>query len=173
MAIRIYTGLPGSGKTYVLVRQALKFLKKGVHVWTNFSIKPVDPKYMPFLHYWRRVEDLRGVKNGIILMDEAQIYFNSRKWADLPSEWQYKLQQHRKEGLHIFGTVQNIKRIDTIMRELVSHYYECSKFFNLIFLRQFKIDDANKKQRSALWLSLYFLRKKYYKQYDTRETIDF
>lgn len=170
MSIYIYTGLPGSGKTYVLVRKALVFLKQKKHVWSNFKIIP-PVGFESYLHAWSSVSDLRGVKNGIILMDEAQVYFNSRKWADLPVEWHYKLQQHRKEGLHIYGSVQDIKRLDTIMRELVSHYFECVNFFNLIFLRQYRISDITKKQRSILWLSFYFIRKKYYNQYDTLEVI--
>jgi len=170
MAIYVYTGRPGSGKTYILVKLALKLLKKGVPVWSNFRIFP-DKKYIKNLRYWQTINDIKQVQNGVILMDEAQIYFNSRKWSELPDQWQYKLQQHRKEGLSIYGSVQNLRRLDTVMRELVSNYFECKKLFHLIFVREYNIEDAGKKQRSPLWLSIVPLRKKIYKKYDTLEKI--
>lgn len=104
-------------------------------------------------------------------MDEAQIYLNARRWKDLPEEWEYKLQQHRKEGLHIFGSVQDLKRADTVLRELVGEYYECHKIFGIILVHEYNIKDAGLKKRKSLWTSVYLLRKKFYQSYDTLEKI--
>jgi zona occludens toxin (predicted ATPase) len=165
MAIHIYTGRPGTGKTYVLIRKALEALKKHRHVYCYYQLQIKTDS--PYLHYWKSFSELLHVQNGIILLDEAQIWFNSRKWERLPDDWQYKLQQHRKDSLTILGTVQNIKRLDTIVRELVSNYYECKKIFRLIMVREFDISEADKIRRKPLWVWFYFLRKKFYSKYNT------
>ena len=129
MAIHILTGRPGQGKTYILTAKAIEFLMKGRDVWTNYFIDVKGLKIKGKLSYYTKISDILKVKNGIIVMDEAQIYFNSRNWEVLDERLQYKFQQHRHEGLDIWGTAQNIKRLDVIVRELVSNYYECKKLF--------------------------------------------
>jgi len=170
MSIHILTGKPGTGKTARLTAIGFSFLEKGVDVYSNYKLNYSGKN----LHYYKSIEDILHIRKGIILMDEAQIYFNSRKWDRLPESWQYKLQQHRKQGLHIYGTVQNIKRLDTLMRELVSNYYECTKIFNLVLVREYDISESEKKQnRTLFWTTYFFITKKIKNSYDTLEEIKF
>jgi len=142
--ISIFTGRPGTGKTYSLVRFAyLKILKEQADIYSNFHIdfsdlekrdKVKPDTYNSHLHFWTKLVDFVKIKQGIILIDEAQIYFNSRKWQKFPEEVQYKFQQHRKggrkfndHGLDIVGAVQNVKRIDTVVRELVNTVLDVRK----------------------------------------------
>lgn len=170
MAIYMITGRPGTGKTYILVKKALQFLAQGREVWSNFKI--VWPK--PNLHFFTKISELVLVKNGIVLMDEAQIYFNSRNWEALDERLQYKLQQHRKDGLDIYGTVQNFKRIDTLMRELVAFYYECSnikfwkwEFFHLVEYDPEEATNPDKKNRQRLSSEWFKARQEIFDSYDT------
>lgn len=131
--INIITGKPGMGKTYALVKIALRALKNGRDVYSNFhidftSLNLKSKNSLGKLYFWKDVSDLMSIRHGEILMDEAQIYLNSRKWSSLPPELMYKLQQHRKQGLNIWGAVQNIKRIDTVCRELVNSVFVVKRF---------------------------------------------
>ena len=167
MAVHIITGLPGSGKTYFLVTKALKFLAEGRVVYSNFWIDWSGSG----LVYWEKVQELQNVKDGVIIMDEAQIYFNARKWDFLDEKLKYKLQQHRKDGLDVGGSVQNIKRLDVVMRELVSHYYEVKRIGSLCWLRRFHIYDSEKMKREKLDSKWFILRKKFFQKYDTLKKI--
>jgi len=125
--IELYTGRPGSGKTLMLTRRVLRALDMGYVVYTNYPIKHEKAEREGRLKLWQDLWDLIELKDGIIVMDEAHVYMNSRKWDALPDDMQVKLQQHRKHGLHIWGTVQHENRIDVVYRELVSRFYVCHK----------------------------------------------
>lgn len=180
MSIHILTGLPGSGKTYVLVRKALEFLDRDIPVYSNFLLNvPEDKKYL--VHYYNKMSDLINLERGVVLMDEAQIYFNSRKWETLDERLQYKFQQHRKDGLDIWGTVQDIRRLDVIVRELVSHYYECSKLiasdefsvkpWGIIRVTRYEVRDHDKIRRRFLSREWFLIKKKYVDSYNTLEKV--
>lgn len=123
--ITLVTGLPGSGKTYYAVRETLQALKEGRKVYSNVPMA-IDSEN---LIHWTKLRNLLYLEKGLIVMDEAQVYLNARKWDTLPEWVQYKLQQHRKDGLDILAISQNINRIDVTMRELIGIFLECSKFF--------------------------------------------
>lgn len=147
MSITLHTGNPRNGKTYGMTKVALKCLNEGlivysnykinwygskrrVWVWSEFRFKYIDNDASN-LRYWKRLSDLYEVENGIVIMDEAHVYLNSRKWMDLPEDFERKLYQHGKDGLHIIGTVQNIRRLDTVMRELIDYWYFYKVFPNV------------------------------------------
>lgn len=169
MAIHILTGLPGSGKTAFLSKKANDFAKQGREVWANkgYTLN------IPNVRYYSKIKELVNIKNGVILMDEAQVYLNSRNWETLDEQFVYKLQQHRHHGLDIWGTVQNVKRLDVVMRELVSHYYECRilnfLILKFILVRQYDIRDAEKpdEKRKMLDWHLNFFDEQVFDLYDT------
>jgi len=177
--INIITGKPGKGKTYTLVKLAIKFLNQGRNVYSNFFIdynllakdKRLK-KNCGQIFFWQKVEDLVKIKKGVILIDECQIYFNSRKWKELPEVLQYKLQQHRKHGLDIWGAVQNFKRIDVVARELVNWCYEVGKFGRVFFLNGFDPEDIDKVKRQSRITKIYLYSKKIASYYDTLAEID-
>lgn len=185
--INIIVGLPGSGKTYVLTKKALQYVEKGYKIYTNYPLNltkesPFYP-YKKKIHFWHTIEDLIKIENGIILMDEAQIFFNSRAWADLDPRMQYKLQQHRKDGLDIWGTVQSETRLDSVMRELVSYYYKCGKMFGskefskhpygLIRVFAYFPEDIQKVQARHRFSEWHWISKRGCLAYDTEAKIEF
>lgn len=178
----MHTGRPGTGKTYGLTRNVIKYLKRGYIVLCNYKIFSENKN----LYYWKKIEDLKKmvmpdsevmkIANEkqvpvIIAMDEAHVYFNSRKWKELPEDMMRLLAQHRKKGLHIEGTVQHVNRIDVVMRELIDYWYtyENRPFF---FVRwEFDLDQ-DKQKKYALSMRYILKRKKIYYAYDTLETIE-
>lgn len=164
----MHTGRPGTGKTYCLTRNVLKYLKQGYQVYSNYYIESDSPN----LHFWKRPEDLFKISDGIIAMDEAHVYFNSRKWKDLPEEFLRLLAQHRKKGLHIEGTVQHVNRLDVVMRELIDYWYTYASI--PFFFARYEFDlDQDKQKKYILSKRFIWKNKKIYQRYDTLQTIDF
>ena len=133
------------------------------------------------LYFWNELEDLLEIRGGEILIDECQIYFNSRSWKKLPFRLQYKLQQHRKHirkngdgsfmALNIWGAVQNVKRIDTVVRELVNNIYSLKKVGPLFRACLYDIEDIDKERRKPYKISLFIFSKKLAACYDTFQEI--
>jgi len=121
--IILVTGLPGNGKTFYLAKLAKEAIDLGTPIWVNFKLNTSSP----LVHYYNDPMDLLKAERGKIFMDEAQIYFNSRKWESLDERVQYKLQQHRHDGLDLIGAVQSAARIDVLFRELVAEWVMCRK----------------------------------------------
>jgi len=173
--INIITGKPGSGKTYFLVYQAYKSLLAGRDVYSNFHLdfsKHKNFKKMTGkIFYWHKISDLNDLRSGDILMDEAQIYMNSRKWKDLDERFQYKLQQHRKHGLNIWGTAQNVKRIDCVARELVNSIFVVKKCGRIFVVNEFDIEEIDKAKRQSYGVKFLFLRRGFYACYDTLQEV--
>jgi len=158
MAISVFTGRPGEGKTYLMVKKAWPYLLAGIDVYSNFKLDYEGEN----IHYYRDFSDLADVSSGLILIDEGQYLFNSRNWDNLTLEAQYKLQQHRKDGLNIWLTTQNIQRLDVVLRELVHNYYRCSKVvdiagkFILFILYTLDVDQITKEEKTVLSRSWHF-----------------
>jgi len=185
----MYTGRPGTGKTYLLVLEMIKKLNKGSVVYSNFYIrwsgstrKIFDWRRFRFvtvvypssnLRSYSKINELMHVEKCIIAMDEAHFYLNSRTWKETTEkhfDFLKKLAQHRKDAIHIYGTVQNVKRIDVVMRELIDYWFVCTKGLFWIGRYEFDIDD-DKEKKNPLSYRSYFLTKKRYQQYDTLQKI--
>ena len=175
--INIIVGKPGEGKTYSLVRQAYKEAKKGRNVYSNFYIKfpqILDPKneINRRIFFWDKITDFVNIKKGVIIIDEVQIYFNSRGWKELPPKVQYKFQQHRKQGLDIWGATQNIKRIDTIIREIVNTVYSVKKLPFFFHMKSYDVEDIDKANKNCHSNFMFPLKKTIANSYDTFQEID-
>jgi len=73
------------------------------------------------------MEEVTRLREGLVVLDEIQIYLNARNWDKLPPQFMLFLQQHRKRSLDILGATQSVKRADVVLRELVQVYYKVNK----------------------------------------------
>jgi len=199
--INIVVGKPGTGKTYYLVKLARKFIVSGKDVYANFFIdrqKIISDYENSFacrlkkllnkpkteygrLIFWERLDDFLNIRGGEVLIDECQIYFNSRKWKELPERLQYKFQQHRKHvkkdgsgkvvALNIWGAVQNVKRIDTVVRELVNNVFSLKRAGKLFLIRQYDIEEIDKAKKDCYSVRFFLFNQKVAESYDTFEEI--
>lgn len=154
-----FTGKTGSGKTFRMIKEAHKYWLDGVDIYSNtvllfdrneqagknvvdnpalFSpwerlLSKVGIKHASRgrISYFESIEEIIEVKNGLILFDEAQVLFNARQWENLPGEFQYKLQQHRKHQLDLFCTTQNLGTIDITYRRLIQAWFHCRNNFEI------------------------------------------
>lgn len=139
MAIYIYNGLPGSGKSTKLASIALDLLEQNKRLFLKMASygkprrlvvsnmkfsKEIEKKYgygthESYIEYWDNLTDLIEYRHVDVIIDEVATYLDSTQWKEVPLSVKRWLQQHRHFGLDIFGSTQDFKTIDISMRRLV------------------------------------------------------
>lgn len=198
--ITIITGKPGTGKSYSLVRIVKDNLEQGTDVFANFKIdqsklqlvskwdvgnifanifrafskKAPLPSRVKLgnLYYWSDLKEFRDISTAVIVIDEAQSYFSARRWKDMTMEDEIKFQQHRKQGIDIYAGVQNLKRTDTVIRELAAFVIEMKRIGKFIIARRYLPEDIDKATRESLGTKFSRLDLKLAEAYNTNELIN-
>lgn len=137
--IEAYVGVPGSGKSYMLVKRGLEALARGKRIYANFGFVREN-----VYHYLRRrhrlphreavlradsiqeirdYKDLLSVFEGLLLFDEAHMWFNAREYRLFPTEVLGFWSQHRKVGVDVLLATQRYGSVDTMIRDLVAHVW--------------------------------------------------
>lgn len=140
MAIVLYTGTPGSGKSLHLVSVILANLKRGLHVICNFAIKFNDKEisqgYDKRFHYMQNDQitvnsllefaidhgyfELKQEDQCVVVIDEAGGRYNPRDYNNKDrTEWIDYFSQHRKTGLTFILSAQMDKMIDKQIRGFI------------------------------------------------------
>jgi hypothetical protein len=156
-----YTGKTGSGKTYMMVYHAFRYWKQGWNIYSNtilffnafkgYSLIVRGSKWLckklfsrlgykgrigeGKIVYFQEISEILDARDAIILFDEGQVLFNARNWESLPDDFSYKIQQHRKHGLHLFVTCQSLGTIDINYRRLIQKWYHCEDRIALFGIR--------------------------------------
>lgn len=123
--------------------------------------KEVEPPSRGKIIYFENINELLEIRDGVILIDEGQVLFNARNWEQLPYEFQYKLQQHRKHRLDLYVTTQNMGTIDITYRRLVQAWYHCKDKFALFGIRNpnlWSIHEVEHKDVDCLYTNVDDLR---------------
>lgn len=177
-------GKPGSGKSYMLVRLAKYFLQQGIDVYSNIILdveamklkahKPLfrKSKQLGRCYYWQSLQQFRHIHNGIVLLDEAGAYFESREWSKFSVEDRVKFQQHRKQKLDIYLTVQNFARVESTVRQLTNFVYEVRRFGNLFIRKTYVPEEMELKTKKSLGTSFYLFDINLARCYDTYEMVN-
>lgn len=138
MSVTLFSGTPGSGKSYHAmrcIRDALKY--KGQDVIANFEVKAdeswkgrftrvandeLTPEFLATFAFdtWR---DKAFAEESILLVvDEVQLLLNSRLWADDDRmKWIEFFSQHRKMGYKVILVAQSDVMIDKQIRTLIEY----------------------------------------------------
>lgn len=127
-----YLGLPGSGKSFTMGADAYNLRQRypGMPVFTNIPLNLPGNGPIYEMNDW---EDLVNAENGLVILDEVNLWMPARVWAKVPAALLWKLAQVRKSGLKVLWTAQSHKRVDTVLRELTFHTHVCKSFKRLGF----------------------------------------
>lgn len=192
--ITIITGKPGAGKTLFMTYTALDKFMNGYDVYANWKLdftgyvkkKKIKPEKLGRVFFWSEIPELLTIKGGQIFIDEAQGYFDSREWQEMPPSAKQKFSAHRHDvktdangkiiPLDVWAGVQHMSNIDKRIRDLGQNYAEVRnilrRFFMVSFfeLRDLK-DDTTK--RKAIKRRFFMLRKLKADCYNTHEAVNF
>lgn len=115
--VRIYFGVPGSGKTTHAAKIVKRNLKKGIPTYCNVNIK--GSIYIDTAQIGRI-----SITDGELIIDEASIEYNNRNYKALPKEqiaW-FKLARHYGiKNIYIYS--QSYDDMDITLRRLSDVMY--------------------------------------------------
>ena len=118
-----YIGRPGSGKSYTLTERALREANRGRTVFTNYGL--LHPNVYTFTP-----DQLLDLPPGLIVIDEADLWFPARMSLRLPPSWLAMLSQTRKNGWDLLWCAQHESRVDRVLRDVSSYLWLCSAWFS-------------------------------------------
>jgi len=194
--IYLYTGSPGSGKSYHVARDIYNRLKRNKHkrVIANFMIdeskikkcegvftyKDNSELTVEYLIEYAKKNHEEGIENQTLLViDEAQVKFNSRDWQikrNERMEWIEFFSQHRKLGYNVIMITQFDRMIDRQIRSLVEYEIRHRKINNfkigkLIPVTTFAAITYWYGVNEKIETEFIFYRKKYSRIYDSYSII--
>lgn len=196
MAVYVYSGVPGSSKTYHAVRQIIRRRKPTI---TNITLKDcrnvscvplssITPEML--MAFSERYFAEHPFKEDTIwlVLDECQLLFNSRTWSDASrSDWLAFLSQSRKYGYKVILIAQSIDMIDKQFRALVE--YDCthrsagSVFFPFKVLhkmgfplfcanyRYYDMGTTGTTEHAIISREIYSINRRVYRHYETRQDL--
>lgn len=191
--IYLYTGTPGSGKSYhatvdivnKLKRKKQKGLKMN-RVISNYFIDINTEDFLlldnsemtvDYLENFARSNHMPGVESQtLVVIDECQILFNSRNWNSQSKErmkWLTFFSQHRKYGYNFILIAQADFMIDKQIRGLIEYevaHLKINNFFSMLPIKTFLAVTRWYGQRMKVGHEVIVMRKKicnYYNSFGT------
>jgi zona occludens toxin (predicted ATPase) len=140
--ITVYTGTPGSGKTLASIRAMHKH--KG-HTITNINTTLPCVSVLPDEFSPADIIDLCVVRGDIpdsrfegynlLVIDEAQLYFNCRDYSKPDRrDWLSFFTHHRKLGLNVILVTQSLSYLDKQIRAICEYEYSFRRLSRWGFL---------------------------------------
>lgn len=136
----IVTGALGSGKTLLMVEEAMEFLALGGEVMTNIPLR-LDPIEKWMRDSRGRIMDRKRVhfigqttargfekiarRGSMLVLDEAALDFNSRDWKARNDTELGFMVLCRKLKIHLLMGSQMRELVDKQMRDLMQYRIEC------------------------------------------------
>ncbi|MGV9141417.1 MAG: zonular occludens toxin domain-containing protein [Promethearchaeota archaeon] len=113
--IVLYKGKRGAGKTLTMIKDGYKYYKSGWKVLRNLKAcfgEFIDEESILSL------DKTSNIRDCVILMDELQIFFDSRRSMKKENmKFSNFIQQVRKRNIIILGTTQYSNTIDLRLRQ--------------------------------------------------------
>ncbi len=116
--IRLFTGLPGAGKTAHAVAIALELMQQGRPVYVSNMNGMAIPGAIPFEDP-RKWEELPS--DAVLIVDEAQRFWRASRSLDVPPEVQ-AMETHRHLGIDFLLTTQQPNYLLKHLRGLVGEH---------------------------------------------------
>lgn len=157
-------GLMGQGKTYLATELALNAIAAGRPVIANYNIKGAA--------YARDWQELTEFREGLVVIDEANIWCPSRFWNKLDPRILYYWSQSRKLGLDIIWTAQHEARVDTALREITYRIWKSRRIGRVFRYTAFVPEEIRKKDRFKMGAKWRWRRQAIMDAYDTLQLVD-
>lgn len=172
----LFVGRRGQGKTAVATHVATGRMRAGERVYANYDIQD-DAEGLRAGRIFSLLDCL-DLSDATVVIDEANMWTNSRMWQKVPPQILEAWQESRKSGLSFIFTSQHESRCDLVIRELVDYIMVCErvpfipKWVPFFRVRRTHLEDVNEVRRSGLAPAEYFWLKRWVlASYDTQERL--
>lgn len=123
-SIVLYRGSRGKGKTLTMVKDALKYQLLGWKILTNLDGTPFEKISSEYI---LSLDGSSQLFNTVLLIDEIELFFDSREWTRSESKkFGRFLQQIRKRNVPILCTAQFTDLIEKRLRQQIDILVICS-----------------------------------------------
>lgn len=139
-----YDGEPGDGKTSAAVNVLWASRARRVTPYANIPLydlrvhldkksplygKPLNPATFgyPWSTYLETVDDFLGVRRGLVLLDECDMWFSAVEWQKIGFHARAGWTQHRKKGLNVMWTCTHLDRMLNVIRDITAMIFRCSR----------------------------------------------
>lgn len=155
--------MPGAGKTYLMMRKGLKYMKKGRQVYANFPLEGAVQ--------FKQLTEVFEVSNAVILIDEAGLVLPAQAWKDIPHEVMSYWCQHRHQGVELYYTCQNFKQVANGLRMVTQFRNRVSRIGSprKPFIIKWKTTDNSGREKFGGGFT--FFDAEIAKKYDTRHNV--
>lgn len=158
--VRTINGIPGSGKNVIATHEAIKhykktnsFLRRAIrriahrNIWVNnvYSTYPIllrkgtkkrKPVYSNRVSFFDLVPQNRFLPQSLIIIDEAQVVYDSEEFKEFPKDIATFNQFHRHFGIDdIIYITQHPSRLLKKLRVLVSEFDRVKTFILIPFIK--------------------------------------
>lgn len=169
MAIEGLIGRPGSGKSYEATRRVIEAADRDRLVFTNFAV--LHPNVFMFTP-----DQLMDLPPGLIVIDEAHLWFPARMSLKLPMSWLAGMSQTRKKGWDLLWCAQHESRIDRAVRDVTSWMWLCSAWLSwnghpVLFTRSSWEPEFFRKPEKRMTRSVSFFNRRVADSYNTFEQL--
>ena len=168
-----YFGFNGSGKTLAMS----KALTGYDTVFTNYGYEPQRGQKVceladceALFDVLKQYTELVGVgsEKVCLAIDEAGLNFPARSWKNISKREAYLFAQHRKLGIDLLYTAQNVKMVDSILRNNTALSSYPRHFFTIFYEAWYEGCD---KSRDGFMYRSIWNGARYYGLYDTLEVV--
>jgi SpoVK/Ycf46/Vps4 family AAA+-type ATPase len=175
----LLVGRRGAGKTLLASKIAYGRMRDGEPVYANYPVSWGDADAGGSAGRIYSLLDCLDLTGCTIIIDEANMWCDSRSWQSIPTEVRGSWQQSRKSGVSFIFTAQHESRVDTVIRELVDFLLVCERvplvprWFPLFRYHRTWIEEvteirSGKTSRALLW----YAGRRILGSYDTRALVD-
>lgn len=165
MAIEGIIGRPGTGKSYELTRRAIAYADRDRIVFSNY----------PIIHeniFMFEPDQLLDLPPGLVVLDEAHLWFPARMSMKLPMSWLTGMSQTRHKGWDLIWAAQHESRIDRAIRDVTEWMTLCRTFGTIdnhpwLFLQRSWEPEEFRKKGRAVGFGIHRFDKRVATAYDT------
>jgi hypothetical protein len=137
-----------------MTKKALTEIRKGRKVYANYPLKGAER--------YRHIEEVLDVREGLVLMDEAGLIAPAAFWNKIPYEYLASWRQHRKNGLDIWYTAQDLQDVATPLRRVTQFAHDAQRMYKWIYYRTY-----NPRSKAKFGWGLSYVSPKVFDHYDT------
>lgn len=169
MSIEGLIGKPGSGKTYELTRRVLEEADRDRLVFTNYAV--AHPNVYMF-----EPDQLLDLPPGLVVIDEAHLWFPARMSLRLPMSWLAGMSQTRKKGWDLIWSAQHETRVDRAIRDVTEWQWLCESWFKhnghpLLFVAKSYEPEEFRRKGKEMTRYVHFFNRRVAEAYNTHETL--